>query len=189
MQECVVDAVENEIFTGRSTSEWSFDLTNVNRELGAHPHGKHILLAWKNLCDVVNDTVDAVDEMDTIMDRIGYVLPTTDCYDDGRPYFGDSVTREHMRPHIEEFSKIYVNASTFMTRKGQRSQNVVHKELDTMTGCTSTQLAARMYRKQNRKRQREETEMKERIRLDKIRRLEETVRLCREELTSLGDQR
>lgn len=183
MQECVVDAVENEVFDG------PLSLSNVNRELGAHPHGQHVLRAWKNLCGVVNDTVDAVDEMDTIMDRIGYVLPAIDCFHDGRPYFGDSVTREHMRPHIEEFSKIYVDASTFMTRKGQRSQNVVHRELDADTGCTLTQLVARMYRKQDRKRKREEKEARERIRLDKISRLEDTVRLCQDELTSLGHQR
>jgi hypothetical protein len=60
-------------------------------------------------------------------------------YVDDPPHVGDTIWFERLEPKVCAFVAAYRRSATFMSRKGQRSQNVDHASLDPHSGLTEHQ--------------------------------------------------
>ena len=154
----VAEAVTRELLDDEGVSP---RLDRIHRTLGVRcKRGCHATLQreWNALTGRAVDMTDAVNDLVHAMEiasEYGYSWEQTGWYEYDAPYVGDDRTDAYMSPYIQEFSTLYLSSCVFMTRDGQRSQPVVHEELDAFSGRTRVQEQTSQMLKKMRKRQRE----------------------------------
>lgn len=97
--------------------------------------GSHVLQSKKGILEKQLDEVmvrannieAAIERLDEALDLVsdfGYNWPGTGDFwsSSDRPFYGDDIGVEYMRPCISDFVDVYLKSCTFMARNGQRSQ-------------------------------------------------------------------
>lgn len=169
-------------------------LERLHRALGARCKlGAMSSLAkeWKRMTEMVYRMACVIGTLNDAIENAseyGYSWPcngSNTWFSDQEPCLGDDTTDEYLNPFIGEFARIYTSSCVFMSRSGQRSQCVDHKELDVYTGRTYRQEREARDRRLARKRRREEEEAMEEERRLRRERLSAVIQEAKSELASM----
>ena len=129
--------MENEILSYLEATP-SFDAeelrTRMNYVFGARCDPSCVKEEMEELGDKWERIRQFLDKLDNVLceaEDFGYGWPGSGDYwsSTSRPEVGDDTWEEYLSPSIRKLASKYRSRATFMTRRGQRSQQVEHAEL------------------------------------------------------------